>query len=90
MACAHTRLAPRPHPLTPRSAHRALSLGGRSGKVPLVTLSGRPCVGKTRFATGLVAYLQATYPNKPVVLVNEEGSGVSKVEGYKGRKIRCS
>ena len=49
--------------------------------MPLIIVSGRPCTGKTSFATKLVEYLIAK-GNEKVILVNEESLKLSKRDGY--------
>ncbi len=49
--------------------------------MPLIIVSGRPCVGKTTFAEKLKEYIIAQgYKN--VILINEESLRLVKAEGY--------
>jgi tRNA uridine 5-carbamoylmethylation protein Kti12 len=54
--------------------------------MPLVTLCGLPCSGKTHFARGLIDFIQRTAPEKTVVLVDEEELHITKAEGYRGTR----
>lgn len=49
--------------------------------MPLIVVTGRPCTGKTTFATEMALYLS----NKgcKVEVINEERLNISKSEGYK-------
>ena len=49
--------------------------------MPLVILTGMPCVGKTSFAQDLAAYLSSRV-SLPVIIVNEESLGITKSEAY--------
>lgn len=53
--------------------------------MPLATIVGLPCCGKTTFAKGLVEYLKRELPDRPVVLINEENAHITKLEGYRGK-----
>jgi len=48
--------------------------------MPLIIISGHPCIGKTTFATELKRYLEETECS--VVLINEESLGISCSTGY--------
>ena len=50
-------------------------------KMPLVTLCGHPCAGKTHYAEQLNQYL-LDRGAKSVRVVNEESEGISRAEGY--------
>lgn len=49
--------------------------------MPLVVLTGMPCVGKTTFAQDLAAYLSSQVTSS-VILINEESLGIPKSEAY--------
>lgn len=52
--------------------------------MPLVVLSGRPCTGKTSFATQLATFLRTVAPkDAAVAILNDESLGISKRDGYK-------
>ena len=48
--------------------------------MPLIIVCGKPCTGKTRFATVLCTYLQQH--DKKVCLINEESEKITKIKGY--------
>jgi len=49
--------------------------------MPLVIISGHPCIGKTRFSQDLKAYLESIHACS-VVLINEESLGITPAAGY--------
>lgn len=49
--------------------------------MPLIILTGLPCVGKTTFANELSSYL-STHCSSKIILINEESLGISKSQGY--------
>ena len=49
--------------------------------MPLIILTGKPCVGKSLFAEELSTYL-STKVSHPIVIINEESLGISKVSAY--------
>ena len=53
--------------------------------MPLVVITGRPCTGKTTFATTLEQYLRARGVER-VALVNDESLGVTKAHGCTGAR----
>jgi len=58
--------------------------------MPLVVISGRPAVGKTVFATALAGYLARAFPDRPVVLLNDEVLGINKSSGYQSELRRLA
>ena len=50
--------------------------------MPLITIAGRPCTGKTTHAVRLAEELRSR--GHTVHIVNEESESVDKVAGYKG------
>jgi protein KTI12 len=50
--------------------------------MPLITLCGFPCVGKSKFAAQLASQLELSL-HKPCVVVNEEALHLCKPEHYK-------
>ena len=52
--------------------------------MPLIIISGKPCTGKTTFATLLVEYLKSRSNNQVnIELINEESLKINKLDGYK-------
>ena len=49
--------------------------------MPLIILTGMPCVGKTAFAHELAASLSSRV-SQPVLIINEENLGIIKSEAY--------
>jgi len=50
--------------------------------MPLIIITGKPCTGKTGFATRLSDYLLSRNQTVHVALVNEESLHISKTDGY--------
>ena len=54
--------------------------------MPLVIIVGFPCTGKTVLSSQLRTYL-AERMQKNCIVINEEGLGISKRNGYKGDRL---
>jgi tRNA uridine 5-carbamoylmethylation protein Kti12 len=56
-------------------------------EMPLVIISGHPCVGKTTFANKLLEKLKLTKDPSKIFLINEESLHYERDEFYQGPVI---